>query len=506
MKSIKYIALGLLMISSLNSCKSDFLDVEDTSALTAEQAGQIAGEDPEVFLNGLWSWLVTFNTQNASADDAAHDDFCFMSVLHSTDLMSEDIALSGFHWFGYDYDFDNRMYNYRRVSVDWRTFYTTISKANEVLSLYPNGASNDDQKALLGQAYAIRGWAYYYLIQLFQNVVKADGSLNIDAPGVPIIYTETDGKTLDEIAAAQGRNKVSDIFAVIESDLTKAVQLLTESNYERPVTGSGKNNIDSHVANGLLARFYLLVQQWQKAADAAKLARDGYEMMDNAGLHDGFMDIDNPEWMWGFNHTAETQTSFASFFSHISNFAPGYGGLGYSSRLIDARLYSKMADDDYRKSLFNGPEGDPQQETVGAQFPYANLKFGSDGSWTMDYVYMRAAEMVLIEAEAYAHLNDGAKAAQTLKVLMQARQPSWNKASVSVEDVLLQRRIELWGEGFAYFDLKRNNKGINRNYEGSNHLAGYLHEIPAQDVRWTYQIPRGELQENDLISEQDQNP
>ena len=119
---------------------------------------------------------------------------------------------------------------------------------------------------------------------------------------------------------------------------------------------------------------------------------------------------------------------------------------------------------------------------------------------------MRAAEMVLIEAEAYAHMGDGAKAAQALKVLMDVRQPGWNKASVTVDDIHLQRRIELWGEGFAYYDLKRLNKGIDRTYEGNNHLAGYDLAVPARDTRWYYQIPLSEIQENDLIEPEDQNP
>ena len=70
----------------------------------------------------------------------------------------------------------------------------------------------------------------------------------------------------------------------------------------------------------------------------------------------------------------------------------------------------------------------------------------------------------------------------------------------------LSRMIELWGEGFAYFDLKRNNKGIERNYEGTNHLAGSLHNIPALDARWTYQIPQSEMQENSHIKDGEQNP
>ena len=74
-----------------------------------------------------------------------------------------------------------------------------------------------------------------------------------------------------------------------------------------------------------------------------------------------------------------------------------------------------------------------------------------------------------------------------------------------MDDVLLQRRIELWGEGFNYFDLKRNNLGIDRAYEGSNHMTKIV--VPAQDVRWTYQIPQTEFNENKLLNvDEDQNP
>jgi hypothetical protein len=55
--------------------------------------------------------------------------------------------------------------------------------------------------------------------------------------------------------------------------------------------------------------------------------------------------------------------------------------------------------------------------------------------------------------------------------------------------------------------MKRNNLGIDRTYEGNNHLPGdYQLTIPGQDVRWTYQIPRTEMQENDQLTDDDQNP
>jgi hypothetical protein len=173
--------------------------------------------------------------------------------------------------------------------------------------------------------------------------------------------------------------------------------------------------------------------------------------------------------------------------------------------LIDARLYSQIPDTDLRKAWFNGPER-AEQATDAASLPYASVKFGHVDDWTDNYMYMRAAEMILIEAEAYAHMGDGIKAAEVLQELMDVRQPDWKKSNVSVEDIHLQRRIELWGEGFAYYDLKRLNKGTDRSYEGNNHLAGYDIAVPARDTRWYYQIPLSEIQENDLINEEDQNP
>ena len=483
-----------LLALALGSCGSDYPDTEYTRHLDAETAGEAAGRNPDVFLNGMWAWQVEYST--------AHDSFGLMSTLLAKDMMSEDIAVSAFHWFCYDYDFDNREYNYRRTSKDWELFYTDIAKANEIISLYPDGGQTADEKALLGQALAIRGMAYTYLPQIYQTYMNSDGTINREAPGVPILLTTADGYTLDELDALKGRNTVGKVLEQAEKDLTAAVQNLSEADYSRP----SKNYIDLSVAQGLLARYYLLTQQWAQAASTAKAARQGYTQRGNAELHDGFMSLNTGDVMWGFIHTPETETTYASYFSHISNLTPGYAGLNYCAKLIDARLYSQIADDDYRKTLFNDAEGDATQEMPGATLPYASLKFGSTGDWCMHYIYMRAAEMVLIEAEALARQNQGDQAATVLAELMSNRQPSWSKSTVTVADILLQRRIELWGEGFAYFDLKRNNLGIDRNYDGSNHLAGYLHTIPAFDVRWTYQIPQTEMQENSHIQDSEQNP
>ncbi len=48
------------------------------------------------------------------------------------------------------------------------------------------------------------------------------------------------------------------------------------------------------------------------------------------------------------------------------------------------------------------------------------------------------------------------------------------------------------------------NATIDRSYQGNNH--NYRFVVPAHDVRWTFQIPRSEIQENDRIDQSEQNP
>ncbi|MDO9153203.1 MAG: RagB/SusD family nutrient uptake outer membrane protein [Paludibacter sp.] len=494
------IVLGLSLLNI--SCSDDFLDVKTTSKLTSKDAIAAMEADPsklEGFVNSIYSVMVEADLIGTGT----HDAFGLMSILHSTDMMSEDIVQDKSTWFTYDYLHDNRGLNYRRTRVNWTYLYSVVSNANIVLSMTSPETTSPIIKAYRGQVFALRGMAYYYLIQMYQHTFSATATK--DRSGIPLYYAQNEGKE-----NRLNRVPVTEVFTQIESDLKTAV---TELN---GWTRGNKNQIDSYVANGLLARYYLLSKQWQKAADAAVIAAGGFSIMTKEDLHDGFMNLANREWMWGFDHNSETETRYASFFSHISNIAPGYAGLEYGARLIDKRLYESIPETDERKKLFQG--GTQTIEAAGLSsssmasttatawtLPYANVKFGFDGNWTMDYPYMRTAEMILIEAEALAQLNKNGEAATALKKLMVNRDATWNKTTVTVDEVWMQRRIELWGEGFSYFDLKRLNKGINRVYSGTNHRADAQFSKKAGDKTWIYQLPQAEIQENSEIAEKDNN-
>ena len=504
------ILVALLATFALVACDSDYLSVQDTSTITSDKYQEIIKSDPSVLQNSVSALYSTLYMYSYSGYET-HDDAGIGAIFLASDHMGEDVVQTKSHWYTYDYQLDFRLENYRRPYGTWKTLYTVIGQANDVIALVDldavNSTANDATIKTLrysyGQALAMRAYAYMFLVQIFQNPFTAapDASgahINLDKKAVPLYYASNEPNESD-----YSRGTVGKVLTSIEQDLLTAERML--DGYARAT----KSEVDAHVVDGLLARYYLTTGAWDKAADYAKKAAAGFTLMEKEELlNGGFIDISSKEWIWGFDiATQELALVYASWYSHISNIAPGYAGAGYAPRAVDRRLYEQIDTTDYRKAWFNGPKGDKTQPTEAAQGAYASLKFGDDGNWTMDYPYMRAAEMYLIEAEALARQGNETGAAEALKPLMEKRCSAWDKTAVSVDDVLLQRRIELWGEGFALFDLKRNYRGIDRTYNGTNHRApdGLL-KVDAGDVRWTYQIPLSELQENSDINSADQNP
>jgi hypothetical protein len=97
------------------------------------------------------------------------------------------------------------------------------------------------------------------------------------------------------------------------------------------------------------------------------------------------------EWMWGALLIDEQQTSYASFFSQIDPYFGGYATLG-NHKIISTAVYNFMSATDERKATFKTISGKARVGT----------KFSGWGEWTNDYLYMKAGEMYLIEAEALA--------------------------------------------------------------------------------------------------------
>ncbi len=482
MKKILYLTIFAFIWTS---CEKEFLDTSPQNTISSRQLAANPASFQAV-VDGTYAAMRTFQI----GDRGGHIDYGHKAITTATDFMSHDQTMSFLHWYGFFYSYDGRVQSNSRSRMVWNTYYKFIAEANSVISSLDPAELDDTGKAVLGQALTARGFCMFYLARLFAHTYI--GHENDKC--IPIV----DGTNFE----GKPRSTVAQVYDHIVADLTLAVELL--EGYSRPT----KQAIDQSVAQGFLAAVYLERGEWMKAAEMATAARSGYSLMSiESWLGEGFSDIANGEWMWGADIDAESSTIFASFFSHMDNTSPGYAGALGVYKLIDADLYSQIPDTDLRKTAFVHPvDGDPNYPDLP---PYANIKFRDQTFFEADYVYMRAAEMYLIEAEAKARMGDGT-AADVLFELVSTRDPSYTRSTSTgdalVEEIYLQRRIELWGEGTAWFDLKRLKKPLVRDYDGTNHAAfGLINEV-AEGNKFRFQLPEDEINANDAISEADQNP
>lgn len=501
MKLTKILFLSAMAGLTLSGCGDDFFDVENAGVASKEEIDEIGNSSPDALIKvveplmlGLNNYTCQYNTQSSSS--TVHNDFGLMSVYHLGDVMNDDLAFDqrGSGWFTFDYELDYWSAQYVRPFFYWNFFYSVIAKANDIMSKISSEVTDPNLKAYRGEALVYRAFAHAYLAQMYQQTYVG----NEDAPGVPIVLTPDEAE--DAVAS---RAPLRQVYAQVEKDFKAGMELL--AGWKRP----NKTMIDEQVAAGLYSRVCLVTNNWDDAITYARKARAGYSLYTPNELlaNNAFNNIAAKEWIWGADITSETSTAFASFFSFMCSYDAGYGGEVGQYRKMDARLFNSMSATDVRRLQFKHESNNVNYTAQEAKFAeYTNLKFKKVPNWEADYVYMRASEMVLTEAEALAHKGDLSGAATVLKELMSQRDPSWNMTQVSVDDVYQQRRLELWGEGFSLFDHLRLKKGIDRNYEGSNHLSSARYTIDAGSWYFLFQIPLREMDNNDAINEADQNP
>ena len=516
-KQIFSLAIGL---SLLVSCV-DLDTAPQGGTVTSEQKQMVAEMNPaaiEAELAGLSTSM--FGSNNVYAGGGRADDFGFPACALSWDCQSADMASpdDGYNWFSVACSYENRTYTYANTRLQWDPFYKNIYIANNIIKTIPADVEGETTKAYRGIALAFRAWDYMNLVQNFQFKYKGHES----DPSVPLVTEETTA----EQAAANPRAAVSDVYDLIMSDLNESVALL--ETYDR---GSDKTMPDKSVVLGLRARANLLMENWSAAAADAAAARQGYGLLSKDGASKpGFNDADDSNWMWALIiGPDQTNGDLASWPSQLSSLT----GYGYTTavavwRTINVLLYSKIPAADVRKTWWVDENLHSDMPSYPAGYgndwgfnPYTNIKFanysndwGIDDTNGGDWCIMRAEEMLLIEAEAKAMSGDLAGAKSLLQDWVTTyRNPEYQSyASTAAEfqnEVWFQRRVELWGEGFGFFDLQRLNKHMvrfNTRIPDTNHDDNFRFNLANDHMVRLLTIPQREINANNGIDESDNNP
>ena len=111
--------------------------------------------------------------------------------------------------------------------------------------------------------------------------------------------------------------------------------------------------------------------------------------------------------------------------------------------------------------------------------------------------------MYLIEAEANYFLNDE-RCAQCIKSTDRryGEDPGYNPTATGtdlLDEIKFYRAVELWGEGFDWFDMKRWGDTISRSQysAGGNFIEALARTItPQENNQWTWRLPLRETDYN----------
>lgn len=522
--------LGSAMLLT-TSC-SDLDTNPSGNTMSDGQLNEVLAQDPSKLkseVSGMYANMIEYGAIAQWYGDVRHYDFGYASTMMMMDASGQDepSQVSGYNWYNKPLRFVDRTANSETTYFIWKQCYKNIKVANDVLKSVDLENLSDVAKSYVGQAYAMRAFEYFTLIQLYQFTYKG----HEDAAGVPLV-TE---KTTEAEANNNPRAAVKDVYKQIMDDLNIAIDYLTDSR-------SAKSEINRQVAYGLRARVNLVMQNWSDAAADAKKAAEGYTPLSKeAAAAPGFNDVSASNWIWG-NIVDESndivQTGILNFPAMMCSFTGNGYSPTYACRMINSKLWKEIPSTDVRKgwwidenlnssivdSKYVVHQKDEDEEGNVVKYlavynqtgdevaditePYTNVKFGAYKNQygnelnACDIPLMRVEEMILIQAEATAMGGNVEEGKRILEDFVRTyRDPSYTcnaSTAEGVQDaVWFQRRVELWGEGFSFTDLLRLKKPLDRT--GANYEVSVRFNLPAESPIFLYLIPEDEENHNEAL-------
>lgn len=488
MNNISKIVVGACSCISLLFSTSGCIEETIPTSIVLEEELSSSQKSSEAL---LWAMPACFNRIGVISSDH-HWDWGYGSIMHIRDIMTEDLAIatsSYDHYTAWQQNV-NQGSNSIYSQFFWYYYWKSMLAVNKMINAIDTQTASDAQLGYLGAGYAFRAFYYLDLARMFEYLPTdktnpvVEGGNNVTGYTVPIVK---EGITEEE-ARNNPRVTREEMAAFILSDLNEAENYISKLPYDE------KTLPHLDVVYGLKARYYMWLGDYNNAKTYARKAIDASGLtpmteQDCLNTTTGFNDIS--KWMWGAQYVSEdtgvttggllTWTSWSSNETYF-----GYAGAG-PYVMIGANLYDRLSDTDFRKKMFKAPKGGSLEGStefidpaVGSKLPdYAAVKFRPGNGNMSDvtvgavvaYPLMRVEEMYFIEAEAAAHINPSEGLSLLKEFMTSYRDPNYVSAATGddlIEEIVFQKRIELWGEGQTFFDVKRLNMSVTRGYEGTN--------------------------------------
>lgn len=502
-------------------CAKDFLETEPTDKIS----GNMILSDSENALTALNGIYRNFNN-GPWGSGWEHENGGLPAYILAFDLYAEDHAMDnyGSGWFTEDYRYgtwSDYTHNAGRSYQLWNFCYKMICNANYIIAADATMTGDENtKKYVVGQAYAIRAFMYWFLANTYCFNGGEEGSAQRATPGVPI-YTEPTVAGAD----GKGRGTIQDTYDQMNNDIDKAIELLTATT----VAKKHCSHIDKYVANGIKARICMTQRDYANALLAASQALTACPIADYTAGAPAINDANASNVMWALAVQTDQAIGNMDIMTHID--ADCKSMYSKARHLISNWLYAQIPEGDGRLTWWTAPL--PQSEwgtagtSEGSKRSYCQKKivFINPTASTGDHVLMRVEEMYLTAAEAACHLKDYQAAKLMVSAVGNNRvanygtrlgefmdsdmiTPNNGEPVTLMDEILIQRRIELWCEFPRIFDLQRLGLGFDRNWNGTNHLYTISDKnTSAGSPNFILHIPTSEFDGNKALDKvKDQNP
>ena len=519
-----------MMLASASLMQSCIEEDLPTGSATTSQLDN--AKDPgKIMVNGLNAMMVDQFTYNG--DELAYD-WGYPCQMMLRDILGGDEPVSDS---GYDYLYwiadGTSLSTFALYTYSY--YYDLICNANNVVAKY--GTDESDNKAYAGAALAYRALAYLDMARMFEYKTTGFTDLdakatknNVMGLTVPIVTEKTtaqESKNNPRVPFYTMYRFIMNDLNTAETDLKGFLRDVKSMPDESVVYGlkarlwlemasrfdknpddlatllSHEDDADGYAKIGISTAN----DCYAKAAEYAQkaMALDGYSPLTNNEWHNektGFNKA-NQAWMWAASMGTKEMLTYYwySWLCFMASEAPGITWGGYGTyRGIDKALFDKMPDADWRKTSWVAP-GDAGKAAVPSKYKtiltdeewgslpaYTNLKFRLNEGEQTDYnvamlcdiPLMRVEEMHFILAEAKAHTQGVEAGKKVLDDFMNNYRYSdasyhcdATDMDAFIKELMVQKRIEFWGEGLVYFDNKRLGLQIQRYYADSNYPASY---------------------------------
>lgn len=377
----------------------------------------------------------------------------------------------------------------------WRQLYRSVYYANTVLDEFSGKIPSAEEKNLFetvrGEAYALRAYCYFYLVNLYAENYATE---NMEKPGVPMPLSAIDvhQNTQNNVRVAVGK-----VWEQIEKDLDEATKDLEGKE------SKSRYRFDYISLQAFKARVYLFMNKYEEAIQAASYVIDAkalFDMNEIQSYLDGLSKISNAfSFDYGFIDT-DYRNEVLFFVGGKANQNPYYYGktrFKPTEELLNlCKRNSKVVD--YRRYIFES-NADMESADYVELGPTVYRMFATQQS-DCYYIGLKLSEAYVTRAEAYARTGEKDLAIADLNRLLVTRIKKGDYVALdntaftdetALQRVLEERRVELaFDGGMRWLDLRRLGKPrIQHAYEN-----GQVYTLEQGDLRYVLQIPESEQQ------------